>query len=1107
MITAWVGLLATAGFLPAADPEAKAILDFIERPAGLVHLAGCGQGDLALALLQADQSLRIHAQDADYAHIQTARARADETGLQGIRVWFDQGDFNRLLPVANSCDVVIITNLTGKDLTPALAREITRILQPWYGTALLAGSVSDEQLLQWGRQFSGPVKAEAALAPIAARRFLKVTKLALQGADNWSHFWHGPDNNAVSTDAVYRRPETVQWTGKPYDGTRIDLPIVADGRLFMLWNGHLMDMTFGEAVLPGEEVRLKVRGWDTVFNGDWKEQRGPILEARASGSGVRLWHRRMSPAMWLQAARSVVVASEGRLLVGDGGMLLELEQATGKELRRVDLGCEEIKWIAAAEGKVFVLGGPNFNRFPERMRRLEVNVLPFRSLGVRLAVLDRVGLNLLWQQTREAGTDAFDARSPAVAGHRLFICTDKGRAEAYDIQAGNKLWERHTGIQYGMEVSYLWDRVSRHPVSGYAMAGLYIIAAPEMEQCAVLSQEDGRPQWELPRGKSQLSAPIPLHFMNLVWLNKSAVDPRTGREMRKVDAVSVGGCGHVTAAPQGIIGLQGLCWDAVNDRAVPTLPGKSACGPGQFAANGLVWRIANGCDHIPEWRGFNVRGPAEENLPPPGPRLVRGAPSAAQLDKEAAGWTTSRANPARSAALAVQVPASVRILWRVSPFGTSTRNVPENGILLGPTITPVPPVTSGNIVVIGAQDGSVEALDLSSGKRLWRARTGGRIQSSLTIWKDRVFAGSADGFVYAFALADGRELWRLRVAPEAGRIMLFDQMGSRWPVLGSPMVVNGRVLATAGFMEALDGLCAVAADAVTGEILWERTEWKDAGGELLNHENMLGGTGQLCWDSEANEAVYSAGEGLPVRLAMADGSVRAAYGRGSVRKLASDSRTSKAFFDTHYKSGQHVGMLGAGWMLKGGTRMLYDKLKSYQSEKKVHFVAHDGSGDGRLPVLQTEDSLIMPSWDERHLLLPLKENRKRNPVSIALYSIEEAKAVLSAGAAASDPKTGAIARNISFLKEKGTLPVWSTALSSANESPIGCILTANAALVFTEDERAGQFALLAFRRTGGQKMWDLKLPAAPVDDGVAVAADGTCVLALKDGSVIHVGSR
>jgi hypothetical protein len=38
-------------------------------------------------------------------------------------------------------------------------------------------------------------------------------------------------------------------------------------------------------------------------------------------------------------------------------------------------------------------------------------------------------------------------------------------------------------------------------------------------------------------------------------------------------------------------------------------------------------------------------------------------------------------------------------------------------------------------------------------------------------------------------------------------------------------------------------------------------------------------------------------------------------------------------------------------------------------------------------------------------------------------------------------------------------------------------------------------------------MWDLKLPAAPVDDGVAVAADGTCVLALKDGSVIHVGSR
>jgi hypothetical protein len=40
--------------------------------------------------------------------------------------------------------------------------------------------------------------------------------------------------------------------------------------------------------------------------------------------------------------------------------------------------CEEIKWIAAVGEYVCVLGGPDFNRFPKRMRRLEENV---RSRG------------------------------------------------------------------------------------------------------------------------------------------------------------------------------------------------------------------------------------------------------------------------------------------------------------------------------------------------------------------------------------------------------------------------------------------------------------------------------------------------------------------------------------------------------------------------------------------------------------------------------------------------------------------------------------------------------------------------------------------------------
>jgi len=89
-ISVFAGLLLTAGSLRAAAvPEAKAILDFVERPAGLVHLAGCGEGELAIALLEADATLRIRGQDADYAKIQTGREKADGKGFYGNRVWFD----------------------------------------------------------------------------------------------------------------------------------------------------------------------------------------------------------------------------------------------------------------------------------------------------------------------------------------------------------------------------------------------------------------------------------------------------------------------------------------------------------------------------------------------------------------------------------------------------------------------------------------------------------------------------------------------------------------------------------------------------------------------------------------------------------------------------------------------------------------------------------------------------------------------------------------------------------------------------------------------------------------------------------------------------------
>jgi outer membrane protein assembly factor BamB len=1081
----------------SAEALAKSILDRVNRPVGLAHLPRCGDGALAVALARAGEGLHVHGQDADAANVASARSAADRHGLLNRRVWIDPGGPRRLLPAGRSCDLVVLTDLEAGELTLALAAEIRRVLHPWYGVAVLgdaSGTLDADVLTHWAKTIAPDVSAwggEETLVVVEAG--------ALAGADNWGHYWHGPDNNPVSTDTAYRLPETVQWTGKPYDATRIDLPTVANGRLFMLWNGHLMDVTFGEAVLPGEEVTLKTHGWQTVMERPLREQRGPMLVARAAGSGVRLWHRRLSPGVWLQVARSAVVAEGDRLLVGDGGTLLVLDQATGKQRRRIDMKCDEIKWIAAADGGVAVLGGPQFSRFPERMRRMEENVTPFRSGGTRLSVLDVKTLQPLWQQQRETGPEAFDPRTPAIADGRLFICTVDGQAEAYDLATGEFRWRVNTGIGHGKEVGFMWDRVSRHPVAGYAVAGLYVLGAPEMDRCAVLSQKDGRAMWDLPRGR-RAWAPIPMAFDDLVWFGGSGRDPATGEEKRKVSA-SLGGCGHFTACPQGIVGLQGLTWDSIMNQAVPSVPGKSACGSGQFVANGLIWRIANGCWHIPEWRGFNIRGPAEKDLPPSGPRLVRSAVPAAPRG-DARGWTAYRANTARSASVSARVGDKAELLWRVSLAEQPGSNPPDGGILLGPRIVPVPPVTAGSTVVVGNNDGTIRAFNLQTGERLWVARTSGRIQSPPTAWRDRLFVGSADGYVYAFALDDGRQLWRLRVAPEAGRIMLFDQLGSRWPVLAAPLVADGKVFAVAGFMHCLDGLCAVAADAVTGQILWERTDWTDADGEMLSPGRTLGGTGQLCWDDEANEVVYSAGEGLPVRLSARDGQARAAYARGRIKELSTgrDGKTIRAFTGLHYAAGQDIGKFGSGWMVLGGSRMMIDQPAHNASRKAEHFFSQAPNGDGRFPMLNAQGCLQMPAWDRTDVLLTLGEPKRR--ISLGLAPRSGLEAFFTSRTAGAGEELEWMIRDANV--DEDSLLRWRVGFAHLT-SPVACALTGDAALVLTTNSRAGQSGLSAYSRADGRELWQVDLPSAPVYNGLAVSADGRVVVALQDGTILCVG--
>jgi hypothetical protein len=121
-------------------------------------------------------------------------------------------------------------------------------------------------------------------------------------------------------------------------------------------------------------------------------------------------------------------------------------------------------------------------------------------------------------------------------------------------------------------------------------------------------------------------------------------------------------------------------------------------------------------------------------------------------------------------------------------------------------------VIVGRTVVIGAPDGGVYALDLTTGKRRWRVSTRGRVRATPAVENGLVVVGSFDGRVYALDLATGAERWVHRTegdtldSPKWG----FD----RRAIQGSAAIAGGKV-----FVGSRDsGLYAL--DLATGQRLW-----------------------------------------------------------------------------------------------------------------------------------------------------------------------------------------------------------------------------------------------------------------------------------------------
>jgi outer membrane protein assembly factor BamB len=91
------------------------------------------------------------------------------------------------------------------------------------------------------------------------------------------------------------------------------------------------------------------------------------------------------------------------------------------------------------------------------------------------------------------------------------------------------------------------------------------------------------------------------------------------------------------------------------------------------------------------------------------------------------------------------------------------------------------PAIGGDFVIVSAHDGTVRALEAANGRLRWRLRAGSSVESSPVVIDDTVYVGASAGRLFALSLRSGRVRWA------------FDTGGR---ISSSPSILKDRVYIT-----------------------------------------------------------------------------------------------------------------------------------------------------------------------------------------------------------------------------------------------------------------------------------------------------------------------
>jgi len=1030
----------------AQRQKARHILDATGVKGGLVVHIGCGDGKLT-AGLHVNDSYLVHGLDKDAKSIAKARdyiSKKDLYGKVSVEQWSAKS-----LPYTDN----VVNLLVAEELGDLSMDEVMRVLCP-KGVAYLKDG----------------------------EKWKKTVKPWPDEIDEWTHFLHDADNNAVAKDTRIATPNHLQWQAGPkrtrdHDAqASISAMTSSSGRIFYILDEGLTSLVHHPA-------RWKVIARD-AFN-------GKLLWKREIDSWItHLHYFRTGPA---QLPRRLVSIGESvYVTLGFTAPVTALDAATGKTVltyrgskKAEEFICHDgVLLVVAGDPQVWDRHAPVIDSYWEFYD--EEGPQPGKCI---IAYEADTGKEL-W---RIKGANlARLAPLSLIAGNKKAFYLDNEKLYCVDLKSGKESWN----VPFPTRGLFLRN---------YAPTVVHYkdtVACLSLESLTVFSIKDGAKLWET-KGYAGFASPGDLFVINdVVWTFPGtqaikvkpadvpgggkeflAFDLYTGQVKKSLVKADVWPTGHHHRCYRNkaterylISSRRGLEFvDLEGDENTINWWVRAVCQYGFMPCNGLIYAPPHPCQCFNDIKfdGFHaLAAEAVRSDSDSGDRLAKGkAYGEIALNNEhrrqdtfaaeprdviwaspvpnanPQEWPTYRHDITRSGCASTKVPVDLEAKWKANIGGRLSSVV----------------VARDKLFVSAVDEQTVHCIDADNGNELWRFIAEGRVDSPPTIYGPMAIFGCRNGYVYALRVSDGRLIWRFRAAPVDRRTVVRDRLESLWPIHGSVLLVNGTVYFCAGHTSYLDGgLRLYGLNAGTGAVRCSTT---------LSSEG-------AAKDGTLPDILISDGRNITMRQKRYDLSLQASGGPRAATIVTNTGLLEDCW--GHRWNWQ----LGAADTF--GKLLVFDEAMAYGVQTYYTFLKHDKS--------------MQPATHTGHLHQKYaRYTPAQFPIGTRLFARQNTKQTTQQ---AGRKQRRTLDANRHKWNEK-TL-VQFRAMVLAGDVLFGAGWKDSAKMFEKNPYSEHDSVLTVISAADGERLKEYPLKAEPVFDGLA-AAYGKLYLALNDGTVLCMG--